>query len=150
VGDSPEAVKVREQLRDPVVHETYTSVWRAAALSNTRIFTKLFPGLPDTVYTLADLKKAQQLIEASRTAAPSQRLEQVRKWPWRQDYPKKCSSLMALSIYRVRVQWHLKMLDDLQGVRGFLVEFPLLFLKDEQMSPAIWHKEYILPRNVFL
>jgi hypothetical protein len=78
VGDSPEAVKVREQLRDPVVHETYTSVWRAAALSNTRIFTKLFPGLPDTVYTLADLKKAQQLIEASRTAAPSQRLEQVR------------------------------------------------------------------------
>lgn len=122
VGDSPEAVKVREQLRDPVVHETYTSVWRAAALSNTRIFTKLFPGLPDTVYTLADLKKAQQLIEASRTAAPSQRLE----------------------------QWHLKMLDDLQGVRGFLVEFPLLFLKDEQMSPAIWHKEYILPRNVFL
>lgn len=69
---------MREQLRDPVVHETYTSVWRAAALSNTRIFTKLFPGLPDTVYTLADLKKAQQLIEASRTAAPSQRLEQVR------------------------------------------------------------------------
>jgi hypothetical protein len=40
-GDSSEALKAREQLRDPVVHETYTSLWRATALSNTRIFTKV-------------------------------------------------------------------------------------------------------------
>jgi len=42
------------------------------------------------------------------------------------------------------------MREDLEKVQGFLVEFPLLFLKDEQMSPTIWHKEFILPRNVFL
>jgi phospholipase D1/2 len=118
-GNSPEALEQRKKLHDPIA--SY-EIWRSVAISNTAIYTKTFPGLPDTVYTLADLKRAQQLVEESRNASPSQGLE----------------------------QWHSKMREDLEKVQGFLVEFPLLFLKDEQMSPTIWHKEFILPRNVFL
>eukprot|EP01117_Protostelium_nocturnum_P008284 TRINITY_DN2958_c0_g2_i2.p1 TRINITY_DN2958_c0_g2~~TRINITY_DN2958_c0_g2_i2.p1 ORF type:complete len:1421 (-),score=501.03 TRINITY_DN2958_c0_g2_i2:57-4319(-) len=40
--------------------------------------------------------------------------------------------------------------EKLKKVVGFLIEFPKSFLEDEQMSPTIWNKEYILPRNIFL
>jgi hypothetical protein len=78
--------------------------------------------LPDTIYTLADIKRCQRLTEESK------------------------------SIEREKLTlWYDNMMDKLRGgVRGFLVEFPLNFLKDEQMSPQFGDVEWIIPRNVFL
>ncbi len=38
----------------------------------------------------------------------------------------------------------------LQSINGYLVDFPQNFLEEEQMSPSIFDKEFVVPRSVFL
>eukprot|EP01087_Luapelamoeba_hula_P008735 TRINITY_DN2206_c0_g1_i1.p1 TRINITY_DN2206_c0_g1~~TRINITY_DN2206_c0_g1_i1.p1 ORF type:complete len:1114 (+),score=189.00 TRINITY_DN2206_c0_g1_i1:58-3399(+) len=115
-------VDLKVALEDPVCERVYLA-WTDIARSNTFVYNKVFHySLPDTVYTLADLKRLQKMAEETKSADPDK-----------------------LSL------WNKKMAEELQQeVRGFLVEFPLNFLKDEQMSPQIWNVEFVVPRNVFL
>lgn len=39
--------------------------------------------------------------------------------------------------------------DPLTGPRGLLVDLPLLFLRDENLTPSVGQKEFIVPIRAF-
>ena len=120
VGSNP---SLKELIADPISDEVYITNFRSLARANTALYNKVFQfSLPDTIYTLADLRRSQTISEEARSKVEKTKL----------------------------AVWVDKMVKDLTQVRGFLVEFPLHFLKDEQMSPTILDVEFVVPRNVFL
>jgi phospholipase D1/2 len=118
------AQALREKLADPIDDQVYFTEWKALARKNTQVYSKVFHySLPDNIHTLVDLRRAYKMVQDGTSLASNDKLK----------------------------LWHERMSQELrQSVRGYLVDFPLQFLKDEQMSPTILNYEFVMPRNVFL
>ncbi|KAL6070882.1 Phospholipase [Balamuthia mandrillaris] len=112
-----------EMIADPVADDVYFGQWLHVSQKNTETYLMMFRSLPDEIYTLSGLEERKQLEAQCRKEITVESLE----------------------------EWDLQTLAKLKdNVKGFLVQFPLHFLKDEQMSPTILNKEFMIPRNVFL
>eukprot|EP01102_Stenamoeba_stenopodia_P020675 TRINITY_DN8154_c0_g1_i3.p1 TRINITY_DN8154_c0_g1~~TRINITY_DN8154_c0_g1_i3.p1 ORF type:complete len:298 (-),score=64.21 TRINITY_DN8154_c0_g1_i3:72-965(-) len=59
-------------------------------------------------------------------------------------------SLTKLFEFHPEDETELSDLPLLEGVKGFLVLFPMNFLSEEQLSPTIFEKEFLVPRVVFI
>ena len=104
---------------DPL-DDTLWNTWRTRARTNTETYRNVFRPIPD------DTVESWEMYRKFSESKGPQLSGHV--WP-------------GLSMEEVR--------EELSRIKGFVVEFPLMFLCNEKMGVGTFTKEFLLPIQVF-
>ncbi|KAK9729285.1 hypothetical protein K7432_000434 [Basidiobolus ranarum] len=120
-GKKPE-INPDEIVKDPLCDDFFNEVWQRTARENTEVFRDAFRCVPDDTVTTWDEYKA---------FVPDPHVV-------------KYGHLALTGLPKDAVQGLLS------HVKGHLVQFPTQFLKDENLSAAVFSREFLVPVDVFI
>lgn len=119
---------------DPVADSTYKELWAATAKENTRIYHEVFACVPnDQIHSRAALR--QSMVQ------------------WREKLGQTTIDLGIAPdklIYQENGETKVTdPIDRLKSIKGLLVSFPLDFMREEDLRPAVIESEFYVAPQVY-
>lgn len=122
------------KIMDPVADSTYKELWAATAKENTRIYHEVFACVPnDQIHSRAALR--QSMVQ------------------WREKLGQTTIDLGIAPdklIYQENGETKVTdPIDRLKSIKGLLVSFPLDFMREEDLRPAVIESEFYVAPQVY-
>lgn len=122
------------QIMDPIVEKTYKELWMETARSNAKIYQDVFSCIPnDNIHSRSELRQSTNYWK-EKLGHTTIDLGVA---------PEIIESAGEKDVERINPQ------DKLKTVRGFLVSFPLEFMRDEDLRPVFSEGEFYTSPQVF-